>query len=145
MFVIFYFVCKVVSSIKDVNYNTTFPYSKTERRREKCLILSRPIIHNNKTVATHRIILSGDIETKPKQTMKINPPKCSYHSISVATCGSCKNPVRSNAKRLMYSHCKSMAHLICSKLNCTEISNSHILATLTYSKCYFKKLPFSKL
>ena len=70
MFAMFYFVFKVVSSIKGVIYNTTFPYSGTVRRHEKCLTFSRTIIHNNKTVATQRIILSGDIETKLKPTMK---------------------------------------------------------------------------
>ena len=118
----FHFLCKVVSSPKDVIYNVRFPYSEIKRRSEKRLTLSRPIIHNNKTAATQRIILSGDIETNPKSTMKINHPKCSRQRISIASFGSCKKPVCSNAKKLMYTHCKNMNHLICSILDSTKIS-----------------------
>ena len=89
MFVMFYFVCKAVSSPKDVIYNTTFPYttfqySETKRRSEKRLTFFRWITHKNRTPATQRIILSGDIETNPKPTKKIIPSKCSRQSISVA-------------------------------------------------------------
>ena len=106
---------------------------------------SKPVIYYNKSSATHRLILSGDIETNP------GPANCDNHPTKPksdrqrsSTCDLCNKTVRINSKKLMCIHCKSLVHLQCFTLKAILIiKNSRKAHEWVCESCHFRELPFS--
>ena len=79
--------------------------------------LSKPVLYYNSSSATHRLILSGNIETHPGPANRDNQQtKPKSDRLPSSTCELCNKTVRIKSKKLMCIHCKSLVHLQCSTL-----------------------------
>ena len=105
---------------------------------------SKPVLYYNNRCATHRLMLSGDIETNPRPANRDNPhtkPKSDH--LPSSTCELCNKTVRINSKKLMCIHCKSLVNLQCSTLKgILIIKNSRKAHEWACKSCNFKELPF---
>ena len=100
------------------------PFSAIIRETPTLYILKRTIRKSSKSAlcynnssTTHRLILSGNIETYPGPVNPDNQqvrPK--YDCLISFTRQLCNNTVRINFKRLMCIYCRSLVHLQCSTL-----------------------------
>ena len=104
-------------------------------------------LYNNNSSATHRLILSGDIETNPGPVTPDNQQtKPKSDRLPSSACQLCNKAVRMNSKRLMCINCRSLVHLQCSTLNAILIiKNSRKAHDRVCESCHFKELPFSGL
>ena len=105
---------------------------------------SKPVLYYNRS-ATHRLILSGDIETNPGPANRDNQQtKPKSDRLRSSTCNLCNKTVRINSKKLMCIHCKSLVHLQCSALKAILIKkNSRKAHEWVCESCHFRELPFS--
>ena len=108
---------------------------------------SKPVLYYNNSSATHRLILSGDIETNPGPANRDNhQTKPEFDRLRSSTCDLCNKTVRINSKKLMCIHCKSLVHLQCSTLKAILIIKSSRKAhEWVCESCHFRELPFSEL
>ena len=84
--------------------------------------LSKLGLYYNNSSATHRLILSGDIETNPGPANHDNQQtKPKSDRLASSTCELCNKTVRINSKKLTCIHCKSLVHLQCSTLKAIPI------------------------
>ena len=106
---------------------------------------SKPVLYYNNSSATHRLILSGDIETHPGPANRDNQQtKPKSDRLRSSTCDLCNKTVRINSKKLMCIHCKSLVHLQCSTLKAILIiKNSRKAHEWVCESCHFRELPFS--
>ena len=105
---------------------------------------SKPVLYYNSS-ATHRLILSRVIKKYPGPANRDNQqtkPKSDH--LRSSTCDLCNKTVRTNSKKLMCIHCKSLLHLQCSTLKAILIiKKSRKAYQWVCESCHFKELPFS--
>ena len=107
---------------------------------------SKPALYYNNSSATHKLILSGDIETNPRLANRDKQQtKRKSDRLPSSACELCSKTVRINSKRLMCIHCKSLVYLQCSTLKAVLIKNSGQAHEWVCESCHFKELPFSGL
>ena len=106
---------------------------------------SKPALYYNNSSATHKLILSGDIETNPRLANRDKQTKRKSDRLPSSACELCSKTVRINSKRLMCIHCKSLVYLQCSTLKAVLIKNSGKAHEWVCESCHFKELPFSGL
>ena len=106
---------------------------------------SKPVLYYSNSSATHRLILSGDIETYHGPANRDNQQtKPKSDRLRSSTCDLCNKKVQINSKKLMCIHCKSLVHLQCFALKVILIiKNSRKAHEWVCESCHFKELPFS--
>ena len=106
---------------------------------------SKPVLYYNNSSATHRLILSGDIETNPWPTNRDNQQtKPKSDCLRSSTCDLCNKTIRINSKKLMWIQWKSLVHLQCFTLKAIlVIKNSCKAHEWVCESCHFRELPFS--
>ena len=108
---------------------------------------SKSALYYNSSSATHRLMLSGNIETNPGPMNPDNKhTKPKSDGLPSSTSQLCNKTVRINSKRLMSIHCRCFVHLQSSTLKAIHITkNSRKAHGWVCENCYFKELPFSRM
>ena len=126
LFVITFTAIKVVKYTSHDNLvnkkNTQTNVSKIKRSKAS-------VLYYGNSVASFKLILSGDVEKNPGPGLP--KPKCK----------NCKTTVRSNQKQLLCIHCLEVTHLKCSN-NTSLLKSITKVSDWTCPECMFNELPF---
>ena len=108
---------------------------------------SKSALYYNSGSDTHRLILSGNIETNPGPMNPDNKhTKPKSDGLPSSTSQLCHKTVQINSKSLMSIHCRCFVQLQSSTLKAIHITkNSSKAHEWVCENCYFKELPFSRM
>ena len=140
-----------------LNINRTYQLTKSDivtpplippkaygSKRRRIRYQKKPVTYYSNSVATRRLLLSGDVEENPGPLRDQNKQNKQSKPSKPAKCPQCTRSVQSNHKRYLCTVCYDLYHAKCSTLSTCTIKNVRAAEPQEWicDKCHLSTLPF---